>query len=200
MSLTLSNTAIITPDELARDNLSGVNIDFTSAQQQEALAAIFDVTQAIETYLDRAIICRQHTEYVAGWRWNYDEARSKYVFVPSSYPIVEITTSNVAASEDGRYLVAGSRVSKLVYTAGWKRRDQDKTTFGTSADPVDLPDDIRRVAIRLALYEMQDALQGTHATRRTQLNTGEFSATVDEKREDVYSKELVKLNKYRRLL
>ena len=70
MSLSSAYTDILIPDDVKRDALSSLDIDVTSTTSQSGLGASYkdvcirairDVTQAIESFLNRTIIVQNKT-------------------------------------------------------------------------------------------------------------------------------------------
>lgn len=214
MPETSQYTDLLIPAELKVDALRSLDIDVTDATQQSdmggsyqdaAILAIRDVTEAIESYLDRKLMVRKWDVDIQRWQWEENKALGKVQHLPGHWPVVQVETAGVTISNDGVRLLAGDRKDEAELYAGYKRRDQALADLqgelpALTETPDELPYDIRRVAMRLVMYELTQALQNTYAVSSVTKTAGGATAEITKARADVYAEELARLSTHRRLL
>lgn len=214
-------TDLLTPAELKVDALRSLGIDVTDttevsglggSYQDAAILAIRDVTEAIESYLDRRLIVRKHDIDIPSHKWAENNALDDMQYYPPNWPVVQVETSGVSISNDSERFLSNTKKDEVEFYAGYKRRDQtvgdggdnDLTAedglSGLTETPDELPYDIRRVAVRLVMFELMQTKQGTIATASVTKTAGSATAEITKSREDVYSKELEKLHDKRWVL
>jgi hypothetical protein len=221
MPETLRYTDLITPDDVKRDAANALNIDVTDENQVSGLGAswkdacliaIRDVSEAIESYLDRKLIVRKWEIDVQEWQWELNRALDAYQHMPAHWPVVQVETAGVSASNDAFRLLSAAKMAEVALYAGYKRREQTvggaEHNIATAANglegltetPPDLPYDIRRVAQRLVMYELTPARQNTSAVSSVTKTAGGATAEITKTAEDVYGRELGKLHQHRRVV
>lgn len=214
-------TDLLTPDDIKVDALNALSIDVTDttdvsgmggSYKDAAILAIRDVTGAIESYLDRKLIVRKWDTDIESFKWDENKALDKMQYYPDQWPVVQVETSGVSASNDGVRLLSSTNKDEVVFYGGYKRREQTVGDDGTNdldsetglsgltETPDDLPYDIRRVAFRLVMYELTMAVQNTFATSSVTKKTGQATAEITRSRTQVYDEELQKLHSHRRVL
>lgn len=207
-------TDLLTPDELKVDALSSLGIDITDkttvsglggSYQDAAILTIRDVTEAIESYLDRKLIVRKHKIDIRSHKWADNDALDEMQYYPPEWPVVQIETSGVEISNDSERFLSDTKKDEVEFYAGYKRRDQTLSNLQDELSdldetPEDLPYDIRRVAVRLVLYELTQVKQGTVATSSVTKTAGNATSEITKARTDVYDDELQKLHDERWVL
>lgn len=210
MPLSSVYTDILIPDDVKRDALNSLDIDVTSTTSQSSLGASYkdvcirairDVTQAIESYLNRAIIVQNKTIYPEDKDWDYSEGQQKWVLYPEVYPVVEVDTSTVTIRND--YLIADSEINLIEMYYGWRRPEQDLSALQVEFPnlgtlPNEMPGVIRRVAQNLVMFELKRALKGNFDISSKTVSNGSTQATITESSKNIYQDELDKLLVHRR--
>jgi len=152
--------AALSSSSAATDNPSGVVEE-----------AIRDVQGAITDYLGMAPIVHDRTERIEHHEWREDDTATNsdknWIAWARHQPIVEVESpSDVSIYFDSRRFEHDKPDDLRVrYFAGYKRSDQISgeqqsrlTDLGTT--PPNLPNDIRRVAIKLTLFELTEMEHG----------------------------------------
>jgi hypothetical protein len=202
---------LITTEELERDSLESLsNLDLqTNVEEFEAIVG--DVTDTIDSYLDRGLIVKPYTKRYKYEDWKWDYSQDRFYAWAHEWPVVQITstTSSFTLSDDKRRLFSESPVyaEDISYFAGYRRADQSLSDLqavdGLSALttlPALLPRDIRRAAIKLAVFEIQIMITGmTTRMDRTQRIAGgniDLRAPITDQRPVI----LNQIRRYRRMI
>jgi hypothetical protein len=218
----LAYTDLLTPSDIKLKAFNSLSIDVTSENDEIGIGqsykdlcidAIQDVTDAIESYLDRTLIVRKVDIDIPDYKWTENEALEKMQFYPAHNPIVQVATSGVSASNDKNRLLANSEANEVTYYGGYKRKEQtvgedESTDIDSAANgldeltetPPNCPNDIQRVAFRLVMYELTMAEQNSFAVASSTKKSGQATTEFTRSRQDVYDQELEKLYNYRRVL
>lgn len=213
MAETLRYTDLITPDDVKLDAINSLGIDVTDATtvsgldgsyKDAAINTIKDVTEAIESYLDRKLIVRKWDIDIPVWKWEDNKALDDMQHYPRHWPVVQVVTSGVSISNDGVRLLSNTTQDEVEFYAGYRRREQDLTALqndlaSLTSLPAELPYDIRRVAFRLVMYELSMAQQNIYALSSVTKTAGGATAEITKARSDVYGEELSKLHSHRRV-
>ena len=206
----MAYTDLISLFELDRDALESLDVlDIMPAAE----GAIADVTRRIESYLDRELIVRKHTQAVTRWEWvaNQYEAndvvdRTMLTFA-DHWPVLEAVTTGLEVGPKADRLkidTDDAEAGTYTYFAGYKRADQTLSGLQDESDlsnlsvtPDDLPTDIRRVAVRLTLHELGVIDEQLLGKRRIEAS-GPVSVTVDAEDPGFERRELRKLDVHKR--
>lgn len=209
-------TDLLTFEQLRSGALSSIdNLTSIGLQAEDAIA---DVTQIIEDYLDRDLIVRKHTLLHEDIDYRYDtavstDATSNYSFYTNQWPVVEVESVTPSGftleiHPDGRRLYTDfdgdtQPIRQVEYFAGYRRADQslsdlqnDLPDLGT--EPEKLPRTIRQVATRLTVHFLKEMESNVLGSRTVQ-TTGPVTVTVEGADTSFVTRELRRLNRYRRL-
>ena len=120
---------LITTEELERDSLESLsNLDLqTNVEEFEAIVG--DVTDTIDSYLDRGLIVKPYTKRYKYEDWKWDYSQDRFYAWAHEWPVVQITstTSSFTLSDDKRRLFSLTPVyaEDISYFAGYRRADQN---------------------------------------------------------------------------
>lgn len=160
-------------------------------------SAIQDVTGwiAVQIGVDSGTpIIHRTKQGVTRREWLRDDVQedTTYRAWANERPVVQVVSpSDVSVRYDNKQLLRDDREASIVeYFAGWKRRDTSASDLPTgTGEDLDgltetvptLPDDIRRIALILVLYEIGRIEYGTAVQQTTQTigNQGEATMTKD---------------------
>jgi len=186
---------------------SSTAVEDDPAQVQEA---ILDVQDRISTYIDQPVMIHKRTQGIATHDWLEDEVEdtTQYRVWADARPVVEVDNpTEVTIRFDEQQLVREkSENTKAVYFAGWKRRDQALSDLPTSSgedldglttEPPTLPRDIRRIAIRLVLFTLNEA-EHSAGMGSTSTTVQGGSITVDGPDQSFVRTQMRKLDAYKR--
>jgi len=191
-------------EEAALKSMAGLTIASNQVAIQEAIR---DTTDRFESFFDRFFIVRSFTQRIPINAWSYNRLLERYVAWASDKPIVEIksivdtagstisgtTVTREKSSPNSSYnwfATSTPRDCRVTYFSGYKRSDQalaDLTGTGPgqgglttlTVTPDDLPSDVRRKAIELAMLYMRRALDGTLGSSSRMQQVGSQVVTVN---------------------
>ena len=166
--------------EVKRLALESNVYDF-EADQPAVAQAINSVRTSVEGYLERPLSPGTFKEYVA--EWEYQRMGDHYRVSPSVTPILDVATQHVGFNESN--IIFSSPVDSFIYTAGYNSG---------------IPEDIKRVAFRLVMYELGFAQGDLYTLDSKTVVTGSTTATVNKTRDEVYQDELAKIHHYKKWL
>lgn len=201
---------MVTVEELSRDAVGSIDIDLTDKSAKIALGdsyremaevAIKDAVSSIESYLDKTIRLTKNTIYILSDDWHYNESRGKYEYIPDNIPIVQVLTDGVTF--DNPYLLSDSPEKKVEYYSGYRRSDQTLEALqdefkDLTVLPDIVPGVIRRVCVKLAIYEIVIAYDRLIGYASSEKNIAGVQ-TVVSKDSTEYQRELDRLESWRRL-
>jgi len=198
---------ILTVQEVQEDALESSSAVEDNAQEVVE-RAIRDAQDRIVSYLHRPVIASVITESIGRYDWVRDEKPTGGAFADTRYlawakvqPVVEVDSpEDVEVFLDQSRLVHDRQEAlKVTYIAGWKRRDQAKADLDVSPDqtPPNLPNDIRRVALKLALFELAEAQHGAGIGQVTQAVGNGQTTTVQGPDSGYVDRQLSRLDSYR---
>jgi hypothetical protein len=157
-------------------NVYDFDVDVQAVQQ-----AIKSVTASIEGYLERPVIAATFREYVDDWE--YSRIGDHYRISPTVTPVLDVATEHIRFND--KNIIFSTQPEYFEYTAGYEN---------------EVPDDIKRVAFRLVMYEMGFAQGDLYTLDSKTVVTGSTTATVNKTRDEVYRDELAKLHTYKKWL
>ena len=211
MALTLSHTALITPEELARDALASLGLDLSmtggspddQGAYDAAIAAIEDMSSVIRSHVQRDVIVAEHEQSL--WRsdWTYDEGQEKYAAYADQWPVVQIETAGYTAAGE-RILTEDADADVVTYFAGYRRADQDLATLqgkveGLDTLPPELPGVFRSVCTELTLFRLSRAENKQFGTGSTRQQIGGQVVTVQATDRGFMERTLARLDSERRV-
>lgn len=180
---------MVTPEDLKRDAINSVDIDFTDTATQPgigttyraiSLQGIADAIGYVEGFLDRTLEVDSYTDYIDPKDWEYNSAREQYTVYAENRPIQSVDTDGVEYTKS--LLISGSRTKKVEYTAGY-------TT---------LPTDIRRTITNIAIYLILVAYDNLIPYQSTEKNISGVATTISK--DPMYiERELKRIEGYQRL-
>ena len=164
----------VTASDLVRDSIATIEDDLTEAVEQ----ALTDILGNVETFLQRQLIVRQHSDTIYRWRrrhWD-DDTYDAYVRVWPAVEVVSATNQDDkdvtdyfslprTTAEDYGYRVYSTEPGRIdmTYWAGYRKREEDtladvqaytaEHSTLTTLPPV-LPHDIRSVITELTLHRI----------------------------------------------
>jgi len=178
-------TEILTASEIAEEALSSTTVPDEKRNVTER--AIAEAQARIARYLRRPVMIHKAAEGARDWLQDETSDR-RWRYRTQSWPVVQVETSGYNIRFDNRHLATSTpKADQVMYFAGWKRRDQSlsdlptgsgKSLSGLTKEPPTVPGDIRRVALKLTLYELIQTEDGVGVQTLSQA-TGGGVATVN---------------------
>lgn len=199
---------LLTVGEVIQSSLSS-----SSAVEDEpgvVQSSIQDVQGMIESYLRQPVMIHKRTQGVLAHEWMSDELPDdhRWRIWAEARPVVEIDSpSEVSIRYDNEQLVRDQAENGTIdYFAGWKRSDQalsnlptgsNEALDGLTTEPPTLPQDIRKAAIKLVLFDMGELVHDTGFTETT-TNTPGGTMTIRGPEQGFEDRQLSNLSTYRR--
>jgi len=173
------------------------------AEQAEVEAIITEASTRIASYLNRDVIATAHKQRIYRNAWAHEPIGGSYVAWADQWPVVEVLTDGYSRLDDRK--IEGNTDDVLIeYVAGYIRADQSLTDVqgripDATQTPDTLPTDIRNVCIRLVLYEVAETADDSLGLgQKEQAIGGANTLTVRGRDSAFYSRELAKLDRYKR--
>ena len=219
MAVVLSYPALLTATEVVRDAVDSTTLK-SPASNDVIHQAVIDLTDLVETYLDRTLIVRLCTQFVCAYEWERvpGDPSNRYVAWARQWPLVEITGPDEVSIHPARktqFITDSPGDMEISYFAGYRRADQDLTALQAATDPDDpaltplaglavlpplLPGAIRGACLELVLHRLFQAEGkqfGTGQTRQ-QIGSGQM-ATVQATDRGFVERVLKRLSTHRHL-
>jgi hypothetical protein len=204
-------TDILTPQEIDTEALAASD----AAQDEKVVVSrlIGDVQRRIESYISQPLTVHRHTQGVRRWDWVEDEVQSDVGnFAVAAWadhqPVVEVVNGDVSARFSGDRFVKDHRDDlKVEFFAGYVRQDvaladlpnsDGERLDGLTERPPTLPQDIRRVAVKLVLYELNQAEHRQGMGTTTAAIGGGDTITVEGPDPGFPERQLRQLDPYKR--
>jgi hypothetical protein len=198
-------------DILEYSDIEVSSLSSSSAVEEEPHAVVEaaqDAQQRIATYIGHPVMIHSHTQGIQRWEWTEDDVEDGMKAWADHQPVVEIESGDVGVRFGGDRLIKDYRDDlKTTYFAGYIREDQSLSDLPTSGgdpleglttEPPTLPPDIRRVAIRLTLYELNRAEHRSGMGTTTASIGGGDSITIEGPDPGFPERQLSQLDPYRR--
>jgi len=184
--------------------------DYSGAEAQ-VKEAILDAQGLIENHLHQKVMVHRTTQLVEPRDWLVDERTdtTKVRAWAETQPVVQVVSPpelSVRIGGSRQFVRNEAQVTEAEYFAGWRRRDQalsdlptgtDERLDGLTTEPPPLPGEIRRVALNLTLYALNEAEHAPGITDRQQA-TGAGTVTISGPDPGFEQRQLRKLDRYRR--
>lgn len=166
--------------------------DATIDSQQTAVEGIIaDVSERVQSYLNRDLIEHTVTQRIYRNAWEEEPIDDTWIAWARDWPLISIDTSGYSIYDDRR--IQGDRDDvKITYDAGYA-----PTSGSMTADP--LPADITNVCLRVVLFEVSetgDDMLGL-GQREQAIGNGN-QLTVRGRDSGFVMRELHKLDRYKR--
>lgn len=169
-----------------------------------------DAQARMESYVGHPLMVHSHTQGIQRWEWTADEVQSDYKVKAwaDRQPVVEIKSGDPSIRfGNDRFLNDHRDDLTVTYFAGYIRKDQSLAGLPTgSGDPLDglttepptLPRDVRRVAIRLTLFELNLAEHRAGMGTTTAAVGGGDTITIEGPDPEFPMRQLRQLDSYKR--
>lgn len=221
--MALSYTSLLTATQLQTAAMSALKAVEDNALAAAAMEDICeDTTDMIEGYLGRHLIVKKVTQEVPYWLYDASQDQSSDTYVAAwadVWPILQVTAVTLSTAttptihSNGRRFITTlanttTPIRTITYYAGYKREDQTYAWLSSasgagltdlSVTPANIPGEVRRCAIRLAMRQVIDITQAALGKRSTTVVAG-ASVETDIDFTDFAEKELRKLDRYRALV
>jgi hypothetical protein len=205
---------LVTPEELEAAALKSLNLTAADLGDGEAMAyALADAQAAVEGHLQRRLHVARHTSApgqsgMLSWRWEVYPAR--WLWYAAEWPVLWVATIDDAYVEvdaGGRFIYSTLSASPVTYIAGYRGRGvtlDDLLTVGGLDDlavlPPEVPADIHRAIVELALIYLNRASKGLLGTGSVRQQVGSQSVvTVEAVDRDAERRILNRLGHHRRV-
>ena len=178
-------TPILTVPDVEQEALGS-----TSVPGGEGLVtqrAIDEAQARVARFLRRPVMIHKATEGTGAWLRD-ETGDNRWRHRARSWPVVQVETSGYDGRFDDRHLTTSTpEADQVTYFAGWTRRNQSLSDLptgpgepleGLTTEPPTVPQDIRRVALKLTLHELIQTEEGIGIQTLTQA-TGGGVATVN---------------------
>lgn len=186
----------------------GASDDVTDNPDGVVEQAIRAVQGLIESHLDKPLLAHERTERVRREEWMEDETASgselEWVAWADHQPVIEVESPDeVSLYFDHRHFVRERpEPTRVRYFAGWRRNDQTGGEQQARFDDLDtkpdpLPNDIRRVAIKLVIFQIEHAGQVPGITDREIAFGGGQSIRTSGVDSSFVERELSRLDSYK---
>lgn len=198
-------------DILDYSDIEVSSLSSSSAVEDEppaVVAAARDAQRRMASYIGHPLMIHSHTQGIRRWQWTQDDVEDGVKAWADHQPVVEVSSGDVDVRFGGDRFTKEHRDDlKVTYFAGYIREDQSLSDLPTSSnDPLDglstepptLPPDIRRVAIRLTLYELNVAEHRSGMGTTTASVGGGGSVTIEGPDPGFPERQLSQLDSYRR--
>ena len=191
MSTPLPYTALLTAAETVRDAVDSTALK-AGTDDDVIHQAVIDLTDLVETYLDRTLIVRLCTQFVCAYEWERlpGDPSNRYVAWARQWPLVEITDPaevSIHPARKTQFITDSPGDKEISYFAGFRRADQDLAVLQAATDPDDpaltpladltvlpplLPGAIRGVCLELVLHRLFQAEGKQFGTGQTRQQIG----------------------------
>jgi len=198
-------------DILDYSDIEVSSLSSSSAVEDEPPAVVEaarDAQRRMASYVGHRLMIHSHTQGIQRWQWTQDDVTDSVKAWADHQPVVEISSGDVDVRfGKDRFTKEYRDDLKVTYFAGYIREDQSLSDLPTSSsDPLDglstepptLPPDIRRVAIRLTLYELNVAEHRSGMGTTTASVGGGNSITIEGPDPSFPERQLSQLDPYRR--
>jgi len=193
--------SVITPTDVENAALASS----TAAEEDKGVVrgVIRDVQATIESYLDRPLMPEVHTQRITRHDWvrHRRDTGDYWLAWADVQPAVEVQSPDEVTLEDAEHFRADYQQGfDVEYVAGWRRRDQSAGDFGLSLseDPPRLPGDVRRVALQLVLFHLNEMEQGAGMGQTEQAVGSAGTVTISGMDSGFVSRKLSRLDSYKR--
>jgi len=172
-------------------------------EQSEVEAVITEASARIASYLNRDVIATAHEQRIYRNAWTHEPIGDTYVAWADQWPVVEVLTDGYSRL-DARKIEGDTDDVLIGYIAGYIRADQSLADVqaevpDATQTPGTLPNDIRNVCLRLVLYEVAETADDSLGLgQKEQAIGGANTLTVRGRDSAFYSRELAKLDRYKR--
>ena len=204
----MSPTDILTVSEVIDGALSSADYSGTETEVQQAIR---DAQGLIEGHLHQKVMAHRKTDLIQRRDWLLDErtGETKVRAWAEHQPIVQVLSPaelSIRVGSKDQFVRGRPEVTETEYVAGWMRRRQSLSDLptgsgerldGLTEEPPPLPGDVRRVAMNLTLFSLNEAEHGVGITDRQQA-TGAGTVTVTGPDPSFEQRQLRKLDRYRR--
>lgn len=193
--------SVITPTDVENAALASS----TAAEEDKAVVqgVIRDVQATIESYLDRPLMPEVHTQRITRHDWlrQRRDTGDYWLAWADVQPVVEVRSPDEVTLEDPEHFRADYQQGfDVEYVAGWRRRAQSAGDFGLSLseDPPQLPSDVRRVALQLVLFHLNEMEQGAGMGQTEQAVGSAGTVTISGPDSGFVQRKLSRLDSYKR--
>jgi hypothetical protein len=171
---------------------------------------ISDVQRRIESYISQPLMIHRDTQGIRRWEWSEDEVQDGDFAVyawADHRPVVQVDGEVSVRFSKDRFVKDHRDDLRVDYFAGYVRDDTDLADLptasgeeldGLSERPPTLPQDIRRVAIKLVLYELNQAEHRQGMGTTTAAIGGGESITIEGPDPGFPERQLKQLDPYKR--